>query len=234
MEKKQKEVATNGFSEEKIQFLKRTVCKDATDDELQLFIHVCQKCKLDPFMKQIYAVKRGGQMTIQTSIDGLRLVADRSGNYAPGKEPSFSYDDNGRLISATAYLKKRTPDGTWHEMSSTAFYNEFKPNYENSFWKQMPHVMLSKCAESAALRKGFPAEMSGIYTEEEMSQASQEEETLEFEQCEEILNLVGEDKALLNRILNGYKVKDLSDIKSVNFLPIVGSLKKRSKMGVQA
>lgn len=161
--------------EQQKDLIKRTICKGATDDELQLFIHACKHTGLDPFMKQIHAVKRktknGDVMSIQTGIDGLRLIADRSGNYAPGKEPSFNYDANNRVKSATAYIKKRTVDGAWHEVSATAFYAEYKPTYSNDFWDNKPHIMLAKCAEALALRKAFPAEMSGLYTAEEMAQA---------------------------------------------------------------
>jgi hypothetical protein len=58
-------------------------------------------------------------MSIQISIDGFRLIADRSGKYAPSREPSFTYTD-GVLESATAYIKKLVA-GQWHEIAATAF-----------------------------------------------------------------------------------------------------------------
>lgn len=164
------------FPAEKIQLLKNTVCKGATDAELQLFLHVCVKTGLDPFMKQIYSIPRGGQRTIQTSIDGLRLIAERTCKYSPGKEPTYIYGSDGRLFSATAFVKKMTVDGTWHDVSATAFNAEFNPGTQ--FWNKMPHVMLAKVAEASALRKAFPAEMSGIYSDDEMEQTKKPEEKL--------------------------------------------------------
>lgn len=162
------------FSEDKIKLLKDTVCKGASDSEFQLFLHVCVKTGLDPFMKQIYSIPRGSQRTIQTSIDGLRLIAERTCKYAPGKESTYAYDSNGHLFSATSFIKKMTNDGTWHEVSSTALFCEYNPG-TNTFWKKMPHVMLAKCAEASALRKAFPAEMSGVYSDDEMCQIKKEE-----------------------------------------------------------
>jgi phage recombination protein Bet len=160
------------FSAEKIQLLKDTVCKGASDSELELFLHVCKHTGLDPFMKQIYSIPRGGQRTIQTSIDGFRLIAERTGRYAPGKESTFVYDEKGSLISSTSWVKKMTADGTWHEVAATAFMNEFKG--PSPFWTKLPHVMLAKCAEAAALRRAFPAELAGVYAQEEMEQAEVE------------------------------------------------------------
>lgn len=160
------------FNHEQIDLIKNQICKGASDDELKLFIQVCKKTGLDPFSKQIYSIPRGNVRTIQTSIDGFRLIAERTGRYTPGREPTYSYDKNGNLISATSYIKKQTKDGTWHEVAATAYFSEYNGN--NSFWKKMPHLMLAKCAESLALRKAFPAEMSGLYGEEEMHQADAE------------------------------------------------------------
>jgi phage recombination protein Bet len=169
---------------EKVELLKRTMCKGATDDELELFLHACKHTGLDPFVRQIYAVKRKQRndngdyvevMTIQTGIDGYRLIAERTGRYMPGREPTFTYNDNGLLLTATAHVKKLAADGSWHEISATAHWDEYvslkRDNKPTRMWNDKPHIMLSKCAESLALRRAFPAELSGVYTREEMEQA---------------------------------------------------------------
>ena len=165
------------FTPEKVELIKTTICKGATNDQLQLFVEVCKKTSLNPFMKQVYAVMRNSKgvqtMTIQVSIDGFRLIADRTGKYAPGKESTFKYDGK-TLVTATSYVKKQTQDGTWHEVAATASYDSYAQTYNgkpNNFWAKMPEVMLSKVAEALALRKAFPADLSGLYTKDEMGQA---------------------------------------------------------------
>jgi phage recombination protein Bet len=169
------------FTDEQMNLIKTSFCKGLTDDEFKVFLYTCQRTGLDPFAKQIYAVKRfDGKaqrevMTIQTGIDGYRLIADRSGTYAPGSEPTFTYDPQGKIVSATSYVKKLTKDGTWHTVSSQAFFEEYvqttKDGRAMGMWAKMGRTMLAKCAEALALRKAFPSQLSGIYTKEEMDQA---------------------------------------------------------------
>ena len=71
------------FTDDQVALIKRTICKpkerQATNDELALFIAQAKRTGLDPFAKQIYAIFRKShgeeQMTIQTGIDGFRLTA---------------------------------------------------------------------------------------------------------------------------------------------------------------
>ena len=168
-----------GYEAAKIELVKDTIARGATDDELMLFLHLAQRSGLDPFSRQIYLIERRANVNgewkttrqPQTGIDGLRLIADRTDRYAPGREPSFTYDAAGALLTATAYVKKFV-HGEWHEVAATAHYDEYvqrkKDGQPNQMWGEKPHIMLAKCAEALALRRAFPAEMSGLYTADEI------------------------------------------------------------------
>lgn len=159
-----------GVKKKQYEIIKNTYCKGVSEDEVTVFFHICKHLKLDPMLKQVYAIPRSGKMTVQTSIDGYRAIAERTGKYSPGREAVYSYDKNGKILSCTSFVKKMTPDGTWHEIGATAFFSEYE--VKGTFWNKMPHVMIAKCAESLALRKAFPEQLSAIRTEDEMEQAS--------------------------------------------------------------
>lgn len=169
-----------GYDQTKVQLVKDTIAKGASDDELMLFLHLAQRTGLDPFTRQIYLIERRSQVDgqwkttrqTQTGIDGLRLIAERSERYAPGREPTFIYDADGRLVKATAYVKKWVR-GEWHEIAASAHFDEYvqrrKDGGATQFWADKPHIMLAKCAEALALRRAFPADMGGLYTADEVS-----------------------------------------------------------------
>lgn len=215
--------------DKKIQLWTDSYMKGATKDEVSLFANVCKRTRLSPEVKQIHPVPRFDSKlnrqvwTFQISIDGFRLIAERTGRYAPGRESSYAYNDKNELISATAYVKKMTDDGTWHEVAYTAFYKEYvqttKDGTPTKFWKDMEHVMLSKCAESCALRKAFPADLSGLYTQEEMTQAQHpieiEVKSIEYiseDQTQEIESLLKGRTDLEKKLFDWAKIKSVSEL----------------------
>lgn len=149
------------------ELIKQDITGNPSKKDLDKFKAICKKSKLNPLTRQIYLVPRGGTFTPQTSIEGFRVIAERTGRYAPGKDPYYTYDAKNNLTKATAYVKKMTADGTWHEVSACAHMNEYKSS--GPFWNNKPHIMLAKCAESQALRRAFPDECAGLYTKEEMN-----------------------------------------------------------------
>ena len=168
------------LSPEIIRLVKDTVARGATTEELQLFLYTAERRGLDPLARQIYFTKRWSTqlgrevMTIITSIDGFRAIAERSGKYAGQDEPVFEEDGNSRYprkATVTVY-RRDTPHGERYPIRASAYWDEYLPDEKHDFlWKKMPHVMLAKVAEAQALRKAFPEDLSGLYTQEEMVQS---------------------------------------------------------------
>ena len=95
--------ALTTFNPSQLELIKNQIAKGCTDAEIEYFIGVCQRTGLDPFQRQIYAIRRKDnkveKMTIQTGIDGYRLIADRTGRYAGSDDPIHHCDAAGNLAS---------------------------------------------------------------------------------------------------------------------------------------
>jgi len=167
-----KELSIINFNDEQVALIKAQIAKDCNNSELELFLYQCRKTGLDPLTRQIYAIKRGGKMTIQTSIDGFRVIAERSGSYAGQDEPIWQDDEKGFPTKCTVKVYRFTPNFEQRYCAGVgvAHFKEYYPNPYN-LQKSMPHAMIAKVAEALALRKAFPQDLSGLYTGDEMAQA---------------------------------------------------------------
>lgn len=181
------ELAVRRMDNEQVQLVKNTIAKGASDIELALFVEQCNRTQLDPFSRQIYLVGRfDGKLQrqvfqTQISIDGARLVAQRSSEYA-GQTPVYYcgrdrqwtdlwLEEDGYPVAAKVGVYRRGfVEPLWATATWTQYVQTVKGGEPNSMWRKMPALMLGKCAESLALRKAFPMELSGLYTAEEMGQ----------------------------------------------------------------
>jgi len=154
------------YTREQVETIKATVARGASDAQLALFLQTCRSRGLDPFTKQVYFTPQG----IIVSIDGLRAIAERTGTYAPGPT-RFEYDDKGALVAAYVTVRKLVA-GTWFDLEESAYLEEYMGS--SPIWKAKKRVMLSKCAESRALRRGWSSELSGLYEQAELDQTREE------------------------------------------------------------
>jgi phage recombination protein Bet len=159
--------AQGEWTREQVETIKQTVARGASDAQLALFLQTCKSRGLDPFTKQVYFTPQG----IIVSIDGFRSIAERTGCYAPGPT-RFEYDDKGNLVAAFVTVRKLVA-GTWFDLEESAYLEEYMGS--SPIWKAKKRVMLSKCAESRALRRAFSSELSGIYESSELDQAREQE-----------------------------------------------------------
>jgi phage recombination protein Bet len=167
------------WDEKQIAALNQIGLADAPKAELAVFLHYCQRTGLDPFARQIYMIARGGKYTIQASIDGLRIVAQRSNEYA-GQTPVYWCGEDGQwtdvwlastppMAAKVGVYRKGFTEPLW----AIAKFDSYAVAYQgklSGLWAKMPDLMIAKCAEALALRKAFPNDLSGIYTNDEMAQ----------------------------------------------------------------
>jgi phage recombination protein Bet len=163
-------IVKHGFNQEQVSLIKSTIMagkSTPTDNDLALFGMICQKAGLDPFAKQIFAIERGGKWTFQISIDGLRAIADRTGQYAGSDEPLYDEGlDIYELEQAGRNIPKVCKVTVWKMVQGqrcpfvgVARYSDFCQSYNgkpSGLWEKMPSHMLAVRAETQALRKAFP------------------------------------------------------------------------------
>lgn len=184
------------------------VCRRVGLDPFRKQIHCIVYNKNKPDKRRVVFI---------TGIDGFRGVAARCKDYRPDdEEPAITFDEAEKndatnplgIVKAVVKAYKLGPDG-WHAVVGTAYWEEFAPITEiwaeddngkrrpsgkfeldrKGNWGRMPRLMLGKCAEAQALRKGWPESLSGIYTPEEMEGATVESASAAVAQHEEQVRL---------------------------------------------
>jgi phage recombination protein Bet len=155
---------------------KQVVPNDTTDEELLLFFKICKHAGLDPFTKQIYAIRRSKKLSIETSINGYRLIAHNSHDFAGVDEAEYDTETakHPNWARVTVY---RMVQGQRQPFTAKVRWDEFQAcsdateAWKRNNWDKMPYHMLAKVAESHALRKAFQERLTAIYTSDEMDQA---------------------------------------------------------------
>lgn len=167
-------------SQENLTQIKKIFAPKITDLEFVAFVEMGKSTGLNPFLKEIWAVKYGeAPAQIFIGRDGYRKSAQRhnqydyhfvdavySNDFFEVNDGVFSHKyslkDRGNVVGAYCSIKRK--DG------SRPFYHyvDFKEyNKGQSVWKEKPVTMIKKVAESQALRMAFQELFAGSYDESE-------------------------------------------------------------------
>lgn len=201
----------DGFTDNQIAALQQMGVQDASQGDLAVFFHEVQRTGLDPFARQIYMIGRrtkvDGQWvtkyTIQTGIDGFRLIARRAADrsHEAFGEPVTAWC-GADAVWREAWLDSRHPplaakvvvqrgQGTFTGVATLEEYQGTRKVKDQdgswhteptSIWKSKPAIMLAKCAEALALRKAFPQDLSGLYGDDEIQGSDPKEDQQQADQ----------------------------------------------------
>ncbi|MFI7125916.1 phage recombination protein Bet [Nonomuraea sp. NPDC050153] len=165
---------------------------ECTNAELAGFLHLCQRRELDPFLKQVYLIgrydKRAGRkvFTPQTGIDGFRVIARRAADKSGidyEYEDTVWFDADGAqhevwLTDAPPVAAKVVVIRNGKRFSGVARYAAYvdrdRDGNPKNQWKTSPDGQIEKCAEAKALRRAFPEDLGGMYSDVEMEHLDDE------------------------------------------------------------
>lgn len=154
------------FDERQRQIILDTCFNGAKPKEAQALMAIAEARGMNPLRQECWFVERGGKWAVQASIDWFRMRAEATGEYMGQDEPEYEYNKDGSIKLARVRMYRK---GWERPIVGIAHFSEF--NAGSPTWKKMPHVMIAKCAEAIAFRKGFPAHFAKVYIAEEMDQA---------------------------------------------------------------
>lgn len=202
-----------GFTPKQIAALQQLGVKDASNADLAVFFHQAARSQLDPFARQIYMIGRKQSIydpetrqkvwetkqTIQTAIDGYRVIAHRAARRDGVQlaEPEILWcgqdgvwhdvwiPDGPPIAAKATVLRDGAPFVAVAKFSEYCQYSSGNDPKPSGQWGKMPANQIAKCAEALALRKAFPQDLSGLYTEDEMAQADGEVVVAQAEEPQE-------------------------------------------------
>ncbi|WP_195337044.1 phage recombination protein Bet [Paraclostridium bifermentans] len=144
-----------------------------TDQEVLMFIELCKAQNLNPFIREVYLIKFGtSPANIVVGKDVFVKRAYRNPKYEGMRAGIVTVDKDSNTHEREGSLKLpgETLIGGWCEVyvkdkkfpiKSLVSLEEYSKG--QSTWKQMPMVMIRKCAIVTALREAFPEDLQGMY-----------------------------------------------------------------------
>lgn len=154
--------AEKKWTSEQMALIQNTMAPNCNQNEFALMMYQAKTYRVDPLLRQIWAVKyqQGQPARIFIGRDGYLAIAHQSGQF-DGMETRIDGEGDRMTATATVYRKDMT-----HPVVVSVKFSEYNTMQGN--WVKMPETMLKKVAESQALRKAF--NVSGNFSPEETSE----------------------------------------------------------------
>ena len=213
-----------------------------TDQEMMMFIKLCEYQKLNPFLREVYLIKYGSSPA--TMVTGKETFLKRAYRHDKYRGHQTGISDDGKVAWAEVSVQDyKVPIRC--EVDYDEYVGRKKDGTVNSMWKSKPRTMLKKVALVQALREAFPETFGGMYSQEEINTVDaellpdkelkpEEQEALFITEAQvtELQKLSGERVMNAPRFLKHFEVKALSEIPSSRFDEAIQIIKTKPEREV--
>lgn len=181
-------MSTIEWSNETKKLVAATVGKGLSQEGLLHLQHVSLSKGLDPLANEVYAIPKGGRVTIIVSIHGMLKLCTPQ---LDGVDTVW-FDEAGQ--PQTVWIQEGSPKGcqvtVWRKGCTKPFtaavrYSDFAAG---GMWSKMGSVMIRKVALAHALRTGFADLLSGLYAQEEMDQGGFERPAIQMQHDDTVVD----------------------------------------------
>lgn len=167
--------------ESKLVEIKSLVAPKLTDNEFALLVNMGKATGLNPFLREIWAVKYDDKSPAQVFIgrDGYRKVAQSNPEYdyhvvdsvyendqfsreSDDVKHSYQLTNRGKLVGAYCNVRRKNSTKPCFVFVKLEEYSTGK-----ALWSTKPETMIKKVAEAQGLRMAFQSLFSGTYDESE-------------------------------------------------------------------
>ena len=147
------------YNQQQIQLIRDMCARDCTDNEFLLLMQLAKTYQLDPFTKQIWAIKYGNNpAAIFAGRDGFLAIAHRSGVF-DGMKTGARKEGDDTIGWCEVYRKDMK-----YPFVAEVKLSEYSAG--KNLWQTKPETMIKKVAQAQALRQAF--NISGLYSPEEI------------------------------------------------------------------
>jgi phage recombination protein Bet len=177
------EMIYKGPDELTAEIIQRYINPDLTEQEAYEFLMLCKFRRLNPFTKEVYAIKypgkngNPGKMEMVVGKDAFTGRAEQHPAFDGYEAGVIIQKKNGDLEyrEGTFILKSESLVGGWAKVHRTDLSRPYVAEvalheYDKgtATWKTIPATMIRKVALVQALREAFPSILGGLYDSAEL------------------------------------------------------------------
>lgn len=163
--------------------VKKYICPLADDKELTMFLALCKKQNLNPFLNDIYLVKyaQGQKASMVVAKDVFLKRANKQPDYRGFKagiivdrKEDIIYQDGAfmlptdKILGGWCEVYRENKEPLRIEVSFDEYKGVTKAGQLNRQWASKSATMIRKVAVVQAHREAYPEEFQGLYDESEL------------------------------------------------------------------